>query len=324
MPPSILKAGPSVTRVSNLKPTFVARVAGTISPSGSWSTTVTPAAGIAPGAAPAADVAASLATSLPATDHEFTVIIPAYNEQRRLPKTLAEIGRFLDASQLDYRVIVADDGSSDNTPELAGRHGPRFSTVRLAQNSGKGCAVRTAMLAATGQVIAFTDADLPFQLAALRQGYDWIRQSNCEIVFGSRHIGQSSQAAKRNVMRKIATRTFHSLVKVLVSTDVTDTQCGLKIFSRRAAVEIFSRATVNGFAFDTEVVVLARRLGLAHLSMSVTLVNEEASTVSLVRHSLPMLWDVIKMRARLRHSRTALQLPLGWGQFSPQRHRAAA
>ena len=219
---------------------------------------------------------------------------------------------------------MADDGSKDNTPELAHGHGPRFSTVRLAKNTGKGCAVRTAMLAATGQVIAFTDADLPFQLTALRQGYELIRQAQCDIVFGSRHIEQSAHVAKRNVMRKLATRTFHSLVKLLVSTDVTDTQCGLKIFSRRAAVEIFSRATVDGFAFDTEVVVLARRLGLAHQSMPVTLVNEEASTVSLVRHSLPMLWDVIKMRARLGHSRIVPQLPPEWGQLATQRRRAAA
>ncbi|HVU88963.1 MAG TPA: dolichyl-phosphate beta-glucosyltransferase [Pirellulales bacterium] len=268
--------------------------------------------------------AGNLADSLPATDHEFTVILPAYNEERRLPKSLEELGQFLDATRLDYRVIVADDGSRDRTPELADGFGSRFSTVRLEQNGGKGRAIRTAMLAATGQVVAFTDADLPFRLTALRQGYDLIAQGQCEIAFGSRHMAQSANVARRNLMRRIASRAFHGVVKCLVSTDVTDTQCGLKLFSRRAAVEIFSRMTVDGFAFDTEVVLLARRLKLAHRCLPVTLVNEMASTVSLARHALPMLLDVVKMRARLDQLQLSPELPADWGRLSAPPARRAA
>jgi dolichyl-phosphate beta-glucosyltransferase len=268
--------------------------------------------------------AGKLLDSLPATDHEFTVIIPAYNEERRLPKSLEELGQFLDDTRLDYRVIVADDGSVDRTPELAAGFGRRFSTVRLEKNGGKGRALRTAMLAATGQVVAFTDADLPFRLNALRQGYDLIAERQCEIVFGSRHMAQSSNIAKRNLMRRLASRAFHGVVKCLVSTDVTDTQCGLKLFSRRAAVELFSRATVDGFAFDTEVVLLARRLGLTHRCLPVTLVNEMASTVSLARHALPMLLDVIKMRARVDQLQLSPQLTSDWGRLPASPARRAA
>ena len=103
-----------------------------------------------------------------------------------------------------------------------------------------------------------------------------------------------------------------------------DTQCGLKLFSRRAAVEVFQRTTVDGFAFDTEVVLLARRLGLAHRTMPVTLVNEEASTVSLARHAMPMLWDVVKMRRRLGPVALSPQLPPGWGRFESDHAPAAA
>jgi len=265
----------------------------------------------------------TLAATLPATDHALTVIIPAYNEERRLPKSLAALGEFLDTSGLDYRVIVADDGSRDATPQLAARWGSRFSTVRLDQNGGKGRAVRTAMLAATGAVVAFTDADLPFRLAALLQGYEWIRQGACEIAFGSRHLAPGEHVAKRNVLRKVASHTFNSVVKLLVSTDVTDTQCGLKIFSRRAAVEVFSRATVDGFAFDTEVVMLARRLALAHRCLPVTLVNEEASTVSLARHALPMLRDVVRIRAQLQRQRLSASLAPTWGRLPEPARRAA-
>ena len=180
------------------------------------------------------------------------------------------------------------------------------------------------MLAATGQVVGFTDADLPFRLVALLEGYELVRQGKAEIVFGSRHTAQSTHVARRNVMRKLATRAFCTVVKCLLSTDVTDTQCGLKLFSRRAAVEIFSRTTVDGFAFDTEVVLLARRLRLAHRVMPVSLVNEEASTVSLARHALPMLWDVVKMRRRLGHSTIAPDLPYEWGRDESERSPAAA
>lgn len=265
----------------------------------------------------------TLAATLAATDHALTVIIPAYNEENRLPKSLQAIAEFLDNSGLDYRVIVADDGSHDATPQLAGQYGPRFSTVRLVQNGGKGRAVRAAMLAATGAVVAFTDADLPFRLTALVEGYQWIRNGECQIAFGSRHLAPSEHLAKRNVLRQIASHTFNSIVKLLVSTDVTDTQCGLKIFSRRAAVEIFSRTTVDGFAFDTEVVMLAQRLGLSHRCLPVTLVNEEASTVSLAKHALPMLRDVVKVRAHLQRQQLRASLAPTWGCLLEPARRAA-
>ena len=109
-------------------------------------------------------------------DHDFSLVIPAYNEENRLPWTLAELRRFLDAWGIDYRVLVADDGSTDRTATLADTMGPRFSTVSLPQNRGKGAAVRNAMLRATGKVLAFTDADLPFELESLRQAYDLVRK----------------------------------------------------------------------------------------------------------------------------------------------------
>ena len=145
------------------------------------------------------------AATLASTDHELTVIIPAYNERRRLPKTLAALAEFLNASRIDYRVMVADDGSRDGTAKLTNGLGPRFSTLRLEQNAGKGCAVRTAMLAATGQVVAFTDADLPYDLTALRQAYEWIRQGQCEVALGTRNARKSAGLDQRRWIRKVAT-----------------------------------------------------------------------------------------------------------------------
>jgi dolichyl-phosphate beta-glucosyltransferase len=258
----------------------------------------------APGSVSEGRAAASPITVAPA-DHDLTVIIPAYNEEKRLPWTLAQLTVFLNEWGVDYRLLVADDGSTDRTAALTRDLGPRCSTLRLTPQGGKGRAVRTAMLRATGRVLCFTDADLPFRLTALQQGCEWIRHGRCEVVFGARDIEGSENLAPRRLLRRLATFAFREVVRRLVSHEVTDTQCGLKLFSRRAALEIFSRATIDGFAFDAEVVLLTHRLGLPFRRVPVTLVNEFSSTLSLRRNALPMLLDVARLRWRERKGRVA-------------------
>jgi len=239
--------------------------------------------------------------------HELTVIIPAYNEAKRLPWTLAELGAFLNDWDIDYRVMVADDGSEDGTAFLTEGLGPRFSTLRVVPQGGKGRAVRAAMLRATGHVLAFTDADLPFQLTALRQGFEWSRSRRCDGGFGARDIAGSGNLARRRLSRRLATFAFREIVRRFVSREVTDTQCGLKLFSRLAALEIFSRTTIDGFAFDAEVVLLTHRLGLPFRRVPVVLVHEFSSTLSLRRNALPMLCDVLRvwLRDRVRRGASA-------------------
>ncbi len=224
---------------------------------------------------------------------------------------------------VDYRVVVADDGSQDATAQLTDDFGPRISTLRLS-HCGKGHAVREAMLSATGQVLAFTDADLPYDLAALRQGFGWIRRRECDVVLGTRHARGSGGLAQRRWLRRLASRAFRTVVKRLILDDLADSQCGLKLFSRRAAVEIFSRAQIDGFAFDVEVILLAQRLGLVCSAMPVTLVNETASTVSLARDVVPMLLDVMRVSVRLGHDPLVPQLQRGWGQLPVKQKRSAA
>jgi len=243
--------------------------------------------------------------TVPPADHDLTVIIPAYNEEKRLPWTLSELASFLDNWGVDYRVMVADDGSTDRTAALTHNLGPRFSTLRITPQGGKGRAVRIAMLRATGRVVCFTDADLPFQLTALRQGYEWIGRGGCDVVFGARDIDGAANLAPRRLARRMATFAFREVVRRMVSREVTDTQCGLKLFSRWAALEIFGRATIDGFAFDAETVMLTHRLELPFRRVPVTLVNEFASTLSLRRNALPMLMDVIRVWLRERTGRHA-------------------
>ncbi len=228
-------------------------------------------------------------------DHDLTVIIPAYNEAQRLPWTLSQLSSFFNDWSIDYRVLIVDDGSTDCTATLTDGFGPRFSTLRLQRQGGKGRAIKTAMLQATGRVLAFTDADLPFDLAALRRGYQLLDRGDCQVVFGARDLSASKHLAPRHWSRQMATYAFRAVAKTLISRQVTDTQCGLKLFARRAALEIYARVTIDGFSADAEVVLLTHRLGLSHERIPVTLINDYASTLSLRRSALPMLADIFRI-----------------------------
>jgi dolichyl-phosphate beta-glucosyltransferase len=231
-------------------------------------------------------------------DHDLTLVIPGYNEEKRLPRTLSQVRTYLDQWGIDYRVIVVDDGSRDGTVAAAGGFGPRFSVISLDQNRGKGAAVRSGMLSATGRVAAFTDADLPYSLHSLRAGYELIRDGRCEVAFGARDVQGSRQQVRRRTLRRAASLVFSQIVRFLISRDVTDTQAGLKLFSARASRAIFSRTVIDGFAFDAEVVFLTHHLGFTYQRIAVELINEEASSLSVWRHTLPMLREVFQIRVR--------------------------
>ena len=233
----------------------------------------------------------------PVVDHDLTLVIPAYNEESRLPRTLIDAKKFLDNWGIDYRVLVVDDGSTDKTAELSSEFGRRFSTISQS-NGGKGSAVRRGMLASKGRIVAFTDADLPYDLTALRSAYEEIEERRCAVVFGSRNVAGAECHIERRVLRTVASFVFRSIVTQLVSRRCNDTQCGLKVFSHRAAQLIFSRTTVNGFAFDAEVVYLTHLLQLPFRKVPVTLINEYATTISLTRNAIPMLLDVLRVRLR--------------------------
>lgn len=232
-----------------------------------------------------------------AADHDLTVIVPAFNEQKRLPATLRGLQQNLDAWGIPYRVLVVDNGSSDGTCEITERFNQRFSTIQ-ERRRGKGAAVRLGMLSATGRVLAFTDADLPYDLEALRTGYEWIRRGECDAVFGARDLQASDTLVERRKCRRIASSVFRHVSRLLVSRSVTDTQCGLKLFRREAAVALFSQMVTDGFAFDAELVYLTCRWQLPFRRVPVTLINEYASTISIWREALPMLKDVVGFRWR--------------------------
>jgi len=227
---------------------------------------------------------------------DLTLVIPAYNEAQRLPRTLSAVRQTLASWQLNFEVIVVDDGSADGTATLPAQFGGAFRTLRLARNQGKGAAVRAGMLRAAGEVIAFTDADLPFDLGALRLAYELVCDGRADVVCGGRDLPESRSNVSRSYWRRLASRAFRTAVSQVVPLKVCDTQCGLKVFSREAAQRVFSCQHIDGLAFDVEVLFLAERLGLSCVRIPVVQLNENASTISLRRHAVPMLIDLFRIR----------------------------
>jgi len=228
---------------------------------------------------------------------QLSVIIPAYNEDRRLPGTLASVYRYLHQSNLSFEIIVVDDGSYDSTAAFVEDFALQYPGVRLlsyAPNRGKGYAVRTGMLAAGGDYLLMNDADgsSPIEeverlLKPAREGYD--------VVFGSRAKEDKSAVVKSLPYRKYIGNTFNLIVQNLLLPGIKDTQCGFKLFARSAAQEIFSVSKLNGYAFDVEILYVAKLRGYKMQEVAISWANVEGSKVNVLMDSPRMLMEVLRI-----------------------------
>jgi dolichyl-phosphate beta-glucosyltransferase len=228
----------------------------------------------------------------------LSIVIPAFNEQARLPRTVLETIRWCTTHNLDFELILADDGSRDATLALARLFEENDARVRAlaCPHMGKGAAVRMGMLNARGESVLFMDADgatplaeIPKLLAAVEGGYD--------VAIGSRVMQSPGEVeVKTPIHRKIIGRVFAFFVNLFAIEGIGDTQCGFKMFRREAAQSIFSRQKTAGFAFDVEVLFLARRTSLSIAEIPVNWVAQPGSKVNLMTDSLRMLWDISHIR----------------------------
>jgi dolichyl-phosphate beta-glucosyltransferase len=226
----------------------------------------------------------------------LSVVIPAFNEERRLPPTLRSIGAYLAETGLPHEIVVVDDGSSDRTAELVQEitHGTAV-LVRNERNRGKGAAVRRGMLVARGERRLLSDADLSTpieELARLMAQLD----AGADVAVGSRAAAGARIEVHQTFLRENSGRLFNLAVRLLVVPGIADTQCGFKLFSGRAAQEIFAACRVDGFCFDVEALFVARRRGLRIAEVPVVWRNDTASRVTLLRGALAF-WDLLRIRA---------------------------
>jgi dolichyl-phosphate beta-glucosyltransferase len=228
----------------------------------------------------------------------LTVVIPAFNEERRIAPTLERISAYLVAQPYAAEVIVVDDGSTDLTvprAEAALRAGPSFRILSRAVNRGKGAAVRDGVLAAAGEFILVTDADLSTPIEELAGFWPEI-EAGADVVIGSRALPGSDVQVHQSAVRETMGKAFNVFVRFLVMRGYRDTQCGFKLFRAAAAKDIFSRLRTEGFSFDVEVLWLCRKLGYAVRQVPVCWRNSPESRVRLVRGSLAMLRDLWRIR----------------------------
>lgn len=229
---------------------------------------------------------------------ELSVVIPAYNEADRLGPTLLRVLEYLRAEGLDGELIVVDDGSEDGTAELARGVDPAVQVIELGENRGKGAAVRAGMLAARGEQVLFSDADLATPIEEFPKLQAHLARG-CDIAIASRGLPESDIRVRQHPVRELMGRTFNVVVRTLAMSGIKDTQCGFKLFTRAAAQDLFSRSTVDGFAFDVEVLLMARgRYRVAEVPVVWRHVDE--SKVSPGADAARMLWDVLRLRLTLR------------------------
>lgn len=226
---------------------------------------------------------------------KVSLVIPAYNEGKIIQDTLRTVSAKLADLAEDYEVILVDDGSTDDTAEAAlNCRDPRVRLERYSPNRGKGRAVRTGMLAARGDIILCTDADLAYGVDVFGVMLDRFAASGADLVIGSRRLNDEGY---RNYppLRVFMSKCF-GLLSRTISGLPYDTQCGIKGYRREAARQIFSKCITDGFSFDFEALTRAEKLGLKVEQIPVSVVNFRESKVNVVRDSARMFWDVFRIR----------------------------
>lgn len=212
----------------------------------------------------------------------LSVVIPAFNEEKRLPSTLAIILRFLRSRGESFEVLVVNDGSKDRTAEMARAAGAEVRVLENPGNRGKGYSVRNGMLNAHGEWRLMSDADLSTPIEELDSLKAAVGEG-AQIAIASRAVAGANVEKHQSIMRESSGRFFNLLVRSLHLPGIKDTQCGFKLFSAAAARAAFENSRLDGFAFDVEALVLARRAGFRIREVGVTWRNDDQSTVSLGR-----------------------------------------
>jgi dolichyl-phosphate beta-glucosyltransferase len=224
----------------------------------------------------------------------ISIVIPAYNEEKRLPATLRTVKAFLQATSWEFaEVVVVDDGSRDGTVELARKAG-----VRLLQNPGncgKGYSVRHGILEAKGDWVLFSDADLSSPIEELEKLWDAVERERAQAAIGSRDLDRSLIGVRQPLFRELGGRFFNLVIRVITGLPFHDTQCGFKLFEGSAAREIFGRQRVERFGFDVEVLFIAQRLGYRTLEVPVRW-NDVAGTTVKMWGAASAFLDPLKVR----------------------------
>jgi dolichyl-phosphate beta-glucosyltransferase len=228
---------------------------------------------------------------------DLSIIIPAFNESRRLGPTLQKVVDYLGRRGLGYEILVVDDGSTDSTDEVAlafASQGVRL--LRQEVNRGKGAVVRIGVLASQGREVLLLDADLSTPIEDLERLQPHL--SDVDLVLGSRAVEGSDILQHQPFYREMMGRTFNFIIQVLGVRGLRDTQCGFKLLDGDVARRLFAEIRIESFAYDVELVWLAQRRGYRVVEVGVRWADSPASKVNPLTDSARMFWDVLALRWR--------------------------
>ncbi len=230
----------------------------------------------------------------------LSVVVPAYNEEGRLPQTVARIEEYLDAKHADYELILVDDGSVDATRAVMDAAAKNHASVRvevLPHNRGKGRALAVGVEAARGETILVTDADLSTPIEELEK-LQAALDRGAGVAIGSRALRQSRVEISQPLYRVLMGKGFNLIVQAVLLPGIWDTQCGFKLFRADVAHSVFAGLVTDGFGYDPEVLYRARRQGVKIAEVPVVWRNSAPTKVSPIKSSLDMLGHVIRLRLR--------------------------
>ena len=229
----------------------------------------------------------------------ISIVIPAYNEEKRIGGSLSEVFAFMSDSGMEYEIIVVDDGSSDGTSRIVesmAADSPKVRLVRYAKNRGKGHALRTGVLVAKGDFVLVMDADLSTPMEELWKMMPYLAKGEYDIAIGSRALALSDIIRKQPWWRQGMGKMFNKIVKTLVIGDFSDTQCGFKLFAGNVARTLFGEAIIDRFAYDVEVLARAKKKGHRIQEVPIRWVDSPESKVDPLKDSLQMLADLVRIR----------------------------
>ena len=238
----------------------------------------------------------------------ITLIIPMYNESSIIAESAKTISEYMKNTFERYEVIFSDDGSKDDSAKIVRELDlPNVRVVGYEQNHGKGCAIRTGMLAANGDIVMFTDADLAYGTDVIKRAYDLLKDADANMLIGSRNLSKDGYEGY-TAMRKLMSKIYIKVLCVAGGFKLSDSQCGCKAYKGEAVKKIFERCKVDGFAFDFESILWAQKFGYKIVEMPVKIVNHRESKVNAIRDTFKMLGDLRKMKKRIKKESKELGL----------------
>ena len=232
------------------------------------------------------------------TNHTYvSIIIPVYNEQTRIGKTLTTLVNYLSRQDYHWEIVIVNDGSQDNTINMVKPHlkNSRIKLINLPHN-GKGSAIKQGMLSALGTIRIMCDADMSMPMEHIAEFVSEINDNKNDVVIGSRQIFGSKRFNESD-FRHLIGRIYNFWVKLFLISDFLDTQCGFKAFTEHAANKIFPLQKLEGFGFDVEILVIAHLNKLKTKELPIEWYHNEDSKVNPIRDSIKMFVDTIKIKA---------------------------